>query len=187
MSVARVKTVQKSAKDQGKCGNCGIELPKGSGYIWWTVGFRSNYKYKRCLKPGCFPRPSTRETSKFATILSAQENFQDTIEEQDTKDSIESAVQEVGSSVREVADEYQEALDAWENGNEQIQEKVDHYSGQADEIENWTFEGADEPERCDNHEDEPDDDCEECQEKCAEWLDEIREAAREAVDNIEQA
>ncbi|QPX62614.1 hypothetical protein SEA_WOLLYPOG_63 [Arthrobacter phage Wollypog] len=192
MSVARTKTVQKAAKDQGKCGKCGVELPKGSGYVWWTMGFRSNHKYKRCLKPECFPRPSERESSKFVTILSAQENFADNIDSLETKDDIEAAVQEVGSAVREVADEYYEALDLWPNGNEQLQEKYDHYESQASEIESWQSSGADEWDLCDAHEEsdresEEVQECEQCNANFEEWIEAIRDEAREAVDNIEQA
>ncbi len=192
MSVQRVHTIKKAQKDQGKCMKCGVELPVGSGYLWWTMGFRAKYRYKRCLKPTCFPRPSERETSKAVTILAAQEAFMDNIETLDNKDDIESAVQEVGSAVREVTDEYQEALDQWENGNEQIQEKVDHYEGQVDEIENWTYEGDGDWELCEEHNDgDPDDEgvlsCEKCSENRDAWLEEVREAAREAVDSVEIA
>lgn len=192
MSVAKVKVIKKSQKDQGKCGKCGVELPKGSPYKWWTVGFRSNHKYVRCMKATCAPRDSERESSKFVTILSAQEGFQDNIDILTTKDDIESAVQEVGTAVREVADEYSEAADAWEHGNESLEEKRDHYEGQADELESWEYDGGD-WELCEKHEgDDLDGDsdvvesCPECVEKRDDWISEIREAAREAVDNIEQ-
>lgn len=194
MSVAKVKVIQKSQKDQGKCGKCGVELPKGTPYVWWTVGFRSNHKYVRCSAASCFPRPSERESSKFVTILAAQEGFEDAIDTLTDKEEIESAVQEFGASVREVADEYREAADAWEHGNSELEEKADHYEGQADEVENWTYEGDDEPELCQTHHDmdlEPGDEkvenCEDCIERRDDWISEIREAAREAVQNIEQA
>jgi hypothetical protein len=191
MSVARAKIIGKAQKDQGKCGRCGVELPKGSGYLWWTVGFRSNYKYKRCLKPECYPRPSERESSKFVTVLSAQENFEDTIDGLEDKEDIEAAVQEVGAAVREIAEEYREAADAWEHGNYELEEKADHYEGQADELESWEFGGSSEWDLCEEHEDmDRDDDrienCTECVTNRDDWLSEIREEAREAVQNVEQ-
>jgi hypothetical protein len=190
MSVQKIERVKSSRKDQGKCSKCGTELPVGTGYLYWYPGFRSRYKIVRCLKDECFPRPSERETSKAATILSAQESFADSIGELTSKDDIEAAVQEVADAVREVADEYQEALDQWENGNEQLQEKVDTYEGSASEIDGWSFDGDDEPRLCEEH-DEVErgsaavEDCGVCQQLEEEWIEEVRDAAREAVDNIE--
>jgi len=179
MSVARLYTVQKSRKDQGKCHKCGVELPAGSPYLYYYVGFRSNYKHVRCTKQECFPKPSERESSKTATILAAQENFD--VSGMDSKDDIEAAVQEVGSSIQEVADEYQEALDAWENGNYELEEKKDHYEDQANEISNWTYEGDEEPER------EEDEDEEAFQARWDEWIEQVRSEAQDAVDNIDFA
>lgn len=179
MSVAKVETVKSSRKDQGVCGKCKEPLPKGTGYRYFYVGFRSNFKQVRCLKPECAPRPSERESSKVATWYAAQETFEDQIDHLDNKDDIESAVQEAGSSARELADEYRESADAWENGNEQLQEKADHWESQADEIENWTFEGDEEPEQEDG---EPEDTFNERHDA---WLDGVREAAREAIDSVD--
>jgi len=192
MSVAKIETVKKSRKDQGKCSKCGVELPAGSGYLCWYPMFRSNYKIVRCLKAECFPAPSERESSKAATILAAQETFHNLIARQDSPEDIEAAVQEVADAAREVADEYQEALDQWENGNEQLQEKVDHYESQADEADGWSWDGNTDYDLCSEHEgredDVPEDEiqqCEACQEKREEWLEECRDAAREIVDSIE--
>jgi DNA repair ATPase RecN len=191
MSVAKIETVKKSRKDQGKCSKCGVELPAGSGYLCWYPQFRSNYKIVRCLKSDCYPTPGERESSKAATILLAQESFHNLISQQESVEDIEQAVQEVADAVREVADEYQEALDQWENGNEQLQEKVDHYESQTDEADGWQWGGDSEPDHCDEHGSRSDweqdeiDACEDCQEKREEWLEECRDAAREVVDNVE--
>lgn len=189
MSVAKIETVHKSRKDQGKCSKCGVELPAGSGYLCWYPQFRSNRKIVRCLKKECFPTPGERESSKAATILLAQESFHDTIGELEDLTDIETAVQEVAEAVEEVASEYSDALDAWENGNEQIQEKVDHYTEQSDNILNWSYEGPDQPDRCDEYEEEshPEDsaECEACRELHETWVEEARQAARDMVDGIE--
>jgi hypothetical protein len=190
MSVQKIERVKSSRKDQGKCSKCGTELPVGTGYLYWYPGFRSRYKIVRCLKDECFPRPSERETSKAATILAAQESFHDHIGELETPGEIEAAVQEVADAVTEVKDEYQEALDQWENGNEQLQEKVDAYETAGYEIDGWSFDGDEEPRLCEDHEESERgsaavEDCGVCQQLEEEWLDEIRDAAREVVDNIE--
>jgi chromosome segregation ATPase len=189
MSVAKVETVKASRKDQGKCEKCGTELPQGTGYRYFYVGFRSKFKHVRCMKAECAPRQSERESSKVATWYAAQETFEDQIDTLDTKDDVENAVQEAGAAARELADEYREAADAWESGNEQLEEKADHWESQADEIENWTFEGDEEPERCNDCENDDmhpgPEGCSGCAEKRDEWLEELREAAREAVNNVE--
>lgn len=192
MSVARVTTVAKSRKDQGKCGRCGKELPAGTGYLYWLPYFRSNYKMVRCLDAGCFPPISERESSKAATIYAAQESFEANVGDLITKDDIEAAVQEVADAITEVREEYESALDGWEYGNEQLQEKVDHYESQASELDGWTFDGADEWELCDEHdeaeadrEDEAVEACEQCQQNKEDWLEEMREAAREVVGAVE--
>lgn len=186
MSVQKLEVVQKSRKDQGKCSRCGDALPAGSAYQYWYPGFRSKYKIVRCMKTECYPRPSERETSKAATILAAQESFHDNVGELETVEDIEAAVQEVAEAVGEVRDEYQEALDAWPSGNEQIQEKVDTYESAASEIESWSWDGAAEPEPCEAH-DTITPDCEYCDLNQENWIEEVRDAAREAVDNIEMA
>lgn len=192
MSVAKVETVKASRKDQGKCEKCGTELPKGTGYRYFYVGFRSNVKHVRCMKAECSPRQSERESSKVATWYAAQESFEDRIDQATDKDEIESAVQEAGAAARELADEYREAADAWESGNETLEEKAEHWESQADEIENWSYDGDEEPEKCPRHEDDGEEhdsqvyeNCSECQHVRSEWLEEVREAAREAVNNVE--
>lgn len=196
MSVQKLETVKKARKDQGHCSKCHVEIKAGDGYRYWYPGFRSNYKIVRCMKTECFPKPSERETSKAATLLAAQENFDEVIDSLDTVEDITDAVHEVGTAVEEVRDEYQEALDQWENGNEQLQEKVDHYEEQAYEPVNWEWDGPDEPDLCLEHEAEdggttfPEriiNSCPACQEKRDEWLEEIRSAAREVVGNVETA
>jgi len=195
MSVARLYTVKKSRKDQKPCGKCGAELPAGTPYLYYYVGFRSNYKYVRCTKADCYPMPSERESSKIAPILAAQENFARNIDSADSPDDIAALVQEVGTAIREVADEYQEALDAWENGNYELEEKASHYESQADEPENWTWgEGDTDYTLCLEHDGREDEvgeeaiqNCDACQENREQWLQECRDAAQEIVDNIEFA
>lgn len=192
MSVARVYTTKKSRKAQRPCEKCGTELPVGSGYLYYYVGFRSNHKHVRCLRSECAPRPSERESSLFSSVLAAQESFHDQIGQADSPEDIEALVQEVADAVDELKSEYESALDSWENGNEQLQEKVDHYEGQHDELSSWSWDGNSEPDHCDEHasrsdwEDDEIEACEDCQEKREEWLEECRDAAREVVDSVEQ-
>lgn len=188
MSVARLHSVKRAQKDQGTCNNCGVALKKGDPYLWFTVGFRSHYKHKRCTKSECYPKPSVRESSQFASVLAAQEAFEESIDTLDSKDDIETAVADVAEAVRELYDQYESAMEMWPNGNSQIEELRDHYEGQADELESFSLSADDAPEPCDEHSDdgELDEDCEDCENNKQEWLDEMREKAREAVNNVEQ-
>lgn len=180
MSVQKLEIVRKARKDQGRCGRCGKPLPAGSAYQYWYPGFRSTQKIVRCMD--CTPRPSERESSLASSLLAAQESFEDNVDNLESVEDIEAAVQEVAEACQELATEYESALDGWENGNEQLQEKVDHYTDQSNEIDGWSWEGADQPDLCEDHEDE---DCPACQEKREEWIEEVREAAREVVNSIE--
>lgn len=192
MSIAKVHAVGKARKAQGKCRKCGTEINPGDGYRYWMPFFRSNTKYVVCMSQDCTPPYSELESGKAATIYAAQESFEASIDSLGEKDEIESAVAEVAEAVEEVREEYQTAADAWEHGNEQLQEKADHYEAQHDEIRDWEFDGADEWDMCEAHEEadaDRDDDevaeCEDCQFSKEEWLEEIREAAKDKVNSIE--
>lgn len=194
MAVQKLHRVDKSRKDQGKCGRCGDPLPAGTGYQYWVPGFRARYKNVRCLKPECTPTPAERETSKAATILFAQEGFNRDIGALDSPEDIEAAVAEVADAVTEVRDEYQEALDSWENGNEQLQEKVEHYEEQLQEIEYWSWDGPTDYDLCEEHDGREDNvpeeeiqDCGGCQQNRDAWLDDCRTAAEEVVNSVETA
>lgn len=146
MSVARVYT-QVARKDQGSCNKCGTALPPGTRYHKYYIGFRSNYAYKRCTKPECFPRPSERESSKMAGVYAAEEGFEDALAALDAGDpeadasSIEDALAAFAEGVREVAQEYRDASSEWEqnSGGENYEwtEKADGLESAADEIENF--------------------------------------------------
>ena len=72
----RIHVVMKSRKDQGNCGKCGIELPKGSSYRW--IKFRFGPKRKRCSRHECRFRGSDMTTSdKISDLYSAQEQIED--------------------------------------------------------------------------------------------------------------
>ena len=106
MSVARIETVKKSMNPQGQCGHCHIDLPKGSAYIYFYVGFRSNFKHVRCASPACSPRPSERESSKLSEVYAAQEEAEDALDSASADSSAEEIteiVTEMGDRVQEVA------------------------------------------------------------------------------------
>lgn len=162
MSIARVTTVKSARKDQGTCGKCGTPLPKGSAYRWYTVGFRSHYKHRRCMAPTCTPLASELESSKVASIYAAQESAEDAINEATSGDDIQAAIDEVIEAIREVAEEYREAAvnpNTGEVFNLDSEERADTLEGSADELEGYDVELD---EGCSECEGQGEIDCPEC-------------------------
>lgn len=210
MSVAKVHTVAKARKDQGECESCRTPLPAGSPYRWFSVGFRSKFKHKRCTKPVCTPRPSQLESSKLADVYAAQEDAEDAIDSASEIDDITAAVGELGSAIREVADEYTEASTD-DNGtvfNIEAQERAETLEAAADECDGWTPEAEDteenvECDECDGTGDLDDDSpdaapgdtvtCENCggagevdnDDYDENWLDNAKDEAKQFINGLE--
>jgi hypothetical protein len=134
----RVTTVQSARKPQ-TCGRCRTEIPKGSGYRWAKP--RYGRKMVRCLSTGCNFRPTDLSSSKMARIEEAIEDARESIDLAEDYEGIKSALESCAEIAREVADEYQEANDAWAGGNgrEDLQEKIDSCEAFADELEGWEY------------------------------------------------
>lgn len=198
-----------------KCGKCGVEIKPGDPYRWFTVGFRSHWKSIRCMKASCSPRPSELESSSTrSTIYGAQEEANDSLDalnpEDTTTSEVEEIVQRVGEAFREVADQLNEADEAF-GGNQATEhyERAQTAEQGADELESWSTSSDEEPdfESCDNplhdepedrpgydpeSEETPDDaiergsaDCESCSDIRQTWFDELVQEARDAIDNVE--
>lgn len=197
MSLAKVTTVEKARKDQGHCGRCKTPLPAGSPYLWFTVGFRSSFKQKRCLDPKCFPSRSERESSKLAQIWDAQDSFD--VSTATTIEEIEQAVHDVGEQFAEVAQEYHDAAED-QNGNiwnEEAQERGDTLESSADELTGWSYDEEYSP--CDDHAEKVDSDdpefevtdegpqydCEACSDAWDTFIDDAKDAAESAVNDAE--
>jgi Fe-S oxidoreductase len=196
MSVARLHTVNKARKDQGKCGKCGTPLPAGSPYRHFSVGFRSSYVQKRCMKIECTPRPSERESSKLSSVYAAMEAAEDELAglrsadvgEQDTVTSI---VTTVAEEVRTVADEYREAdsyIGGGGSGSTVSEERADTLESAADELE--SFQPSADPADFTECEDAGDEDhdadtCEACGEDKARLWDELITEAETVLSEAE--
>ena len=191
MSVARVVTVAKSMKEQGACGRCGADLPKGSAYLWFKVGFRSNYKQKRCMLPACYPKPSQRESSLSTSALAAQEDFEEEMSNAPLEigdfEELNNRVEAVHEAIQEVAGQYRDAADAWENGNADADERADIWDEAADEISDWRAENEFNGEPCDTHPEpeDRDDDCEACEAYGVAWEDLVEEASYKVQDALD--
>jgi len=139
----RINTVSKARKDQGKCGHCGKELLKGTGYRW--IQFRFGGKRKRCLEPACrFRASDLTQSDKLGRVYSAQETAEDALEgleptDESFADDVKAALEEAATEIREVSEEYQESCD---NIREHIEESptADECEEKAEELGSWADE-----------------------------------------------
>lgn len=191
MSLAKLHTVQKAAKDQGTCDKCKKELPKGSAYIWYVVGFRSKNKRRRCTDSACAPRPSERESSLLADVMSSVEDFDAQMDHCESLEDITSAVQEVAGVMQEVATSYREAGTNPEGveWNTDFIERADRLDEAADALNEWQPDNETPP-GCEQHEtnvqdDDTDETCDECADELDAWLTEVKESAQDAVNSVE--
>lgn len=189
----RVTTVKKARKDQGSCSKCGAKIKAGDGYRWWK--FRHGGVRIRCLKSGCAPKASDLTQSEIkGTLYSMQEGF---VAEGDSPDDIASALRDFAEEVRNEVVEglLQEKLDNIEQGMGHTNAPVyEELSSRKDELEAWCdemestadeIEGEEFEEETDEEPDAEGKDPEDAEEDKArrreEWLEELRDKARDAV------
>jgi hypothetical protein len=173
MGVARVKTVTKARKDQGVCGGCDKELRKGDPYRWWTVGFRSRFKNKRCMD--CpLPPPSARESNpKIATILAVGEDFD--LDAVSDRDGFVSALETAANGIRDAAEMWNESADALEEGFQHETSQSEEQREKGEAAESWAEALDDAANSLDEERGED--------ETEAEYIDRLREEAQSAFDD----
>lgn len=163
MSVARLHQVKSARKPQGKCGGCDKTIRKGQPYVWWTVGFRSRFKHKRCGE--CkVPPPSARESnSSMSLLLAAGEGLSEALAAATSTDDVKSAVETAAEGVRDAISDWEEKKEnleqAFPNGSpaiEEIEEHIGNAESLADELEAFEVEEADEPEEGEEKEEDAD-------------------------------
>lgn len=138
--MSRVITVLNNRKEL-TCGNCHAVIPKGAGYRWTKPRYGS--RKVRCLKPSCAFKPSDLSSSKAAIVHDAIEDAREQIRSAESHDDLQSILQSVADTAREVGQEYQDASDSWAggNGHPEFQERAEMCESFADELEGWTFSG----------------------------------------------
>lgn len=150
-------TWTKSSRKPHVCGRGGHEIPVGDGYFSAAPGYRGRTVY-RC-KDHPF-RPSELTTSLRSGPLAALEALEDVIPtlEVGDYDGLVSALEEFASEVESYADERQQALDAWENGNSQLEDLVYTADQARDEAQQIAYDvepfDEEEPDRADYDDDE---------------------------------
>lgn len=143
--MARVKRIENSRKAH-VCGRGGHEIPKGDPYLTASPGYRGRPKY-RCIEHPF--RPSELTTSMASEPMAAVEAFEDAAGAGfDSIEDLTAAWDELKEAVESYRDQRQEALDAWEYGNAQLEEYVETAESAVQEVEGFTPEefGDEEPE-----------------------------------------
>lgn len=167
MSLARIHTTKTVRKDW-VCGKCGKTIKKGvDGRISFSVGFRGRER-TRCTDTACYPTRAERESSMVADIYAAMDSVD--YSKCNSLDDLTEAVGEVMEACEGVASEY-ESSEMFER-NEDLQERAETLRRAAEDLEAWANDLEDEP-------DTEDEDAHEA------WLADAREAAENAVEEVE--
>lgn len=134
----KINLVQ-SARKPVECGKCRSAINKGDPYRWAKP--RYGRRKIRCLKSICNFLPSDLSSAKTASILDAIEDARESIDLADDYASIKEALSDCAQVSRDVAQEYQDANNAWAGGQgrDDWQEKVDVCESFADELEDWEY------------------------------------------------
>lgn len=193
MSIARVHTVLHANKDQGKCERDGTPLPKGSAYRWWTVGYRSRLKHRRCMNPRCTPRLSELESSLVSSVMAAREDAETTLsslmvsdpgDPADMVQQVQDALAGVADAADEVAQQYRDQDEQFGGGgNTDSAERADTLEEAANTLRDWQPD-SDAPDGCEEH-DQFDDACDACGDEWANWLDSVLDGASDALSEME--
>lgn len=156
--MSRVKTIHNNRKEL-VCDHCHEKIFKGAGYRWTKPRYGS--RKVRCLKPACAFKSSDLSSAKSAFIHDAIDTARDEIQNAQSHDDVQSALQSVAYVAREIGQEYQDASDQWAggSGHPEFQEKADICESFADKLESWSFSGETDEEtiKAAVKEDEPED------------------------------
>jgi ribosomal protein L9 len=137
-----------------KCGKCGDTINVGDPYLYWEPYFRSSMQAVRCMKPTCFPRPSERESSLIAGVLSAFESVEDAIakNDQESASDFKSLRDELSESMDEVIEQYKEAAQPFGDAGPNM-EAAENLESQKDEVDGLDFEEPPERDELDSCDD----------------------------------
>lgn len=186
--MARIHRVAKSAKEH-ICSFNGHTIPKGEPYTWAKPGFRTRRALCRCIDHPF--RESDLIQGQRQAIVRAREAALDAIANATDVAEVQSAMEDFASEAEDYLSVRQEALDAWENGNSQLEEYVDQAETILDEVNSWDADEFDEPEESDETvqeqmSNEGYDSFEEyLDDQREEHLNEVRESASDLLDNLE--
>ena len=183
----RVHKAKKS--NRGKeyhCASCPQPIVAGQEYYSWS--FRYGGTRRQHVACG-YPRRGQLTQSKLGAVYDAQDDAEKAVDEATDAGEIADAVRSAAEAAREVAEEYREAVQAMnmEGSGTENEERADTLEAYADEVENTAdeidgelWERAEPPE-----EDEEGEIVNDEGETEEEWLEGLRERAREAIGQLE--
>jgi hypothetical protein len=182
--MARIHRVSKSAKEH-ICSFNGHTIPKGEPYTWAKPGFRTRRALNRCAEHPF--RESDLIQGQRQVIVRAKEDAVDAISSAGSVEEVESAMQDFAAEAEDYLNTRQEALDAWENGNSQLEEFVYQAEAILDEVNSWDADEFEEPDAADVDLDaELYETFEEyVEDRREEHLNEVRESASDLLDGLE--
>ena len=168
MSLARVHRTEKVRKDW-KCEKCGAAIKKGvDGRISFSVGFRGRER-TRCTDPKCYPKPSERESSAVSQVYAAQEEVDFSMA--DSLDTIQEMIYEIADEADAVAEEYE--YSEMYHVNEDLQERASMLREAGETLRNEWDSGLSSPPEAESGP------------AYREWLEEARQAAEAALNEME--
>jgi len=167
-----------------RCQSCGKPIEVGQPYKWFKMKL-SRGGVKKSYHTDCQIPPSHRTTSRMGQIWDAQAGLQ--IDGLETLDEIQTELQSLAESVREVAEGYTESASNIESGfghqteqGYELEDKGQQLESWADDLESFDF-SDEEPQREDF--DEGDDGQDEYETEREQWLDNMRSEAQNEADN----
>ncbi len=139
---AQVKTV--TARQEYKCTRCGDLIKPGTKYRYFKPGFRSRIKIRRCMKPECTPKMSELDTSKMSGAYAAIEEAEAAVSAAGEVSEVMQAIEDCEAAIRDVQDEYEQAVDDTPMLEEQVRPKIDALESFADDLSSFQPEEPDE-------------------------------------------
>lgn len=130
----------REARTPRQCISCGHEVQPGESYKW----AEPRYEPVKIWCHSCLPRPSQLTSSKLSVVYAAQEDFSSEIERLDNETDIGAALASVAGAAEEVAQEYQDSIDAMPEGlqegptGEELREKIDALEEYAQDLQAWS-------------------------------------------------
>jgi chromosome segregation ATPase len=136
MPRVNLKTKNKGGKEGTyRCGRCSDPIKPGEKYYEWS--FRYGGTHRQHESHGR-PKNSQLTQSKMSGVYAAIESCEDALGSAETKEDIESAVEDCVSEIESVRDEYQESLDNMPDGlrdaNTEIPDKIEALESFASEL-----------------------------------------------------
>lgn len=171
-------------KPAWRCDSRGCDIGDGKiypGQKYHTWSFRYGGTRRIHAEHG-FPKPSMLTQSKMSEVYAAIEEAEENIGNIDDYTDLENALSEVVEVANQVADEYEEAAEAF-GGQGENQDRADDLHGWADEVENALSSVSDEFSPCGENDDEDHDEnnCLDCDDNRETWLADIRGAATDVL------